>query len=55
VTVVPIAPAWDHFIIYISVTVVPIDFVRVSRIAVFSRGICRGLNGWIRMGDHIGV
>jgi len=45
VTVVPIDPVWDHFIIHISVTVVPISSVRASRIAVFSRGICRGLNG----------
>jgi len=55
VTVVPVAPVWNHLIIRIIVTVVSIASVRANRIAVFSRGICRGLNGWIRMGGHIGV
>lgn len=51
----PLLYWWNHLIIPMSVTVVPIVSVRTSRIAVFSRGNCRGLNGWIRMGGHIGV
>lgn len=41
-------------VIPISGTVAPIAHVRASRVAVFSRGICRGLNGWIHIGGHIG-
>ena len=51
----PLSCWWNHLIIPISVIVVPIASVRASTICVFSRGICRGLNGWIRMGGHIGV
>lgn len=46
---------WNHLVIPVSGTVAPIAPVRASRIAVFSRGICRGLNGWIHIGGHIGV
>ena len=51
----PLSYWWCHLIIHISVTVVSIASVRADRIAVFSRGICRELNGWIRMGAHIGL
>jgi hypothetical protein len=51
----PLSYWWNHLIIPNSVTFVPLAPVRASRIAVFSRGICSGLNGWIHMGGHIGV
>lgn len=42
----PLSYWWNHLIIPINASVVPIASVRESSIAVFSTGICRGVE-WL--------
>jgi hypothetical protein len=44
---------YNYFLVVRGVLMLLLLLMLVGRIAVFSRGICRGLNGKIAFGGHV--